>query len=153
MNKSDLVDALADSAGMTKADASRALDSLFGSQGVIAKALGPSSVCKSLALARLKRSIARLAWAGTLALAPRFTSVRRRLPDSAPVRASRTPSSSDTGWVVPIGEIEGSDRGHALGRGLFLCTPYVLPSYVLPSRLRGPRGVLLSRDLAPLPRS
>ncbi len=39
MNKSDLVDALADSAGMTKADASRALDSLFGSRGVIAKAL------------------------------------------------------------------------------------------------------------------
>jgi DNA-binding protein HU-beta len=39
MNKSDLVDALADSAGMTKADASRALDALFGSRGVIARAL------------------------------------------------------------------------------------------------------------------
>ena len=39
MNKSDLVDALADSAGMTKADASRALDALFGSGGVIARAL------------------------------------------------------------------------------------------------------------------
>jgi len=39
MNKSDLVDALADSADMTKADASRALDALFGSQGVIACAL------------------------------------------------------------------------------------------------------------------
>ena len=39
MNKSDLVDALADSAGMTKADASRALDALFGSGGVIAQAL------------------------------------------------------------------------------------------------------------------
>jgi len=39
MNKSDLADALADSARMSKADASRALDSLFGSKGVIAKAL------------------------------------------------------------------------------------------------------------------
>ena len=39
MNKSDLVNALADSAGMTKADASRALDALFGSGGVIASAL------------------------------------------------------------------------------------------------------------------
>ena len=39
MNKTDLVDALADSAGMTKADASRALDALFGSGGVIARAL------------------------------------------------------------------------------------------------------------------
>ena len=39
MNKSELVGALADSAGMTKADASRALDSLFGSGGVIARAL------------------------------------------------------------------------------------------------------------------
>ena len=39
MNKSDLGDALADSAGMTKADASRALDALFGSGGVIARAL------------------------------------------------------------------------------------------------------------------
>jgi DNA-binding protein HU-beta len=39
MNKSDLVDALADSADMTKADASRALDALFGSRGVIARAL------------------------------------------------------------------------------------------------------------------
>jgi DNA-binding protein HU-beta len=39
MNKSDLVDALADSAGMTKADASRALDALFGTSGVIASAL------------------------------------------------------------------------------------------------------------------
>ena len=39
MNKSDLVDALADKAGMTKADSSRALDALFGSGGVIARAL------------------------------------------------------------------------------------------------------------------
>lgn len=39
MNKSDLVDALADSAGMTKADASRAMDALFGSNGIIARAL------------------------------------------------------------------------------------------------------------------
>ncbi len=40
MNKSDLVDALADSAGMTKADASRAVDALFGAaDGVIAGAL------------------------------------------------------------------------------------------------------------------
>ena len=39
MNKSDLVDALADSAGMTKVDASRALDALFGADGVIATAL------------------------------------------------------------------------------------------------------------------
>ena len=39
MNKSDLVDALADSAGMIKADASRALEALFGSEGVIARAL------------------------------------------------------------------------------------------------------------------
>ena len=39
MNKSDLVAALADSAGMTKADASRSLDSLFGSGGIIATAL------------------------------------------------------------------------------------------------------------------
>ena len=39
MNKSDLVDALAESAGMIKADASRALEALFGSGGVIARAL------------------------------------------------------------------------------------------------------------------
>ena len=39
MNKSDLVDALADSADMTKAEASRALDALFGTDGVIASAL------------------------------------------------------------------------------------------------------------------
>jgi DNA-binding protein HU-beta len=40
MNKSDLVDALADSAGMTKADAARAVDALFGTDGgIIAKAL------------------------------------------------------------------------------------------------------------------
>ena len=40
MNKSDLVDALASSTGMTKADASRALDALFGpSKGIIAKTL------------------------------------------------------------------------------------------------------------------
>jgi DNA-binding protein HU-beta len=39
MNKSDLVDALADRAGMTKADASRAMDALFGGNGIIAGAL------------------------------------------------------------------------------------------------------------------
>jgi len=40
MNKSDLVDALAREAGMTKADASRAVDALFApSGGVISKAL------------------------------------------------------------------------------------------------------------------
>lgn len=39
MNKSDLVDALASRTGMTKADASRAVDGLFGTSGVIARAL------------------------------------------------------------------------------------------------------------------
>ena len=40
MNKSDLVDALASSAGMTKADAARAIDALFApSGGVISRAL------------------------------------------------------------------------------------------------------------------
>ncbi len=39
MNKSDLVAALADRAGMTKADASRAMDALFGGRGIIAGAL------------------------------------------------------------------------------------------------------------------
>jgi len=39
MNKSDLVDALADAADMTKADASRAISALFDSDGVIAKQL------------------------------------------------------------------------------------------------------------------
>lgn len=40
MNKSDLVDALADETGMTKADATRAMDALFStSDGIIAKAL------------------------------------------------------------------------------------------------------------------
>ncbi|MGD2047472.1 MAG: HU family DNA-binding protein [Gemmatimonadota bacterium] len=40
MNKSDLVDALASSADMTKADASRAIDALFApAGGVIASAL------------------------------------------------------------------------------------------------------------------
>ena len=40
MNKSDLVDALADRTGMTKADASRAVDALFSPDGgVIAHAL------------------------------------------------------------------------------------------------------------------
>ena len=35
MNKSDLVDALADSTGMTKADAARAIDALFSTSGGI----------------------------------------------------------------------------------------------------------------------
>ena len=40
MNKSDLVDALASAAGMTKADASRAVDAMFSpSDGIIAGAL------------------------------------------------------------------------------------------------------------------
>ena len=40
MNKSDLVDALADATGMTKADAGRAVDALFApSGGIIANAL------------------------------------------------------------------------------------------------------------------
>ena len=40
MNKSDLVDALASGAGMTKADASRAVDALFSPDGgIIASAL------------------------------------------------------------------------------------------------------------------
>ncbi|MEZ4417126.1 MAG: HU family DNA-binding protein [Gemmatimonadota bacterium] len=39
MNKSDLVDALADRTGMTKADAGRAIEAVFGTDGVIAKAL------------------------------------------------------------------------------------------------------------------
>ncbi|MBW3534444.1 MAG: HU family DNA-binding protein [Gemmatimonadetes bacterium] len=40
MNKSDLVDALADRTGMTKADASRAVDALFDtSEGVIVRTL------------------------------------------------------------------------------------------------------------------
>ncbi len=39
MNKSDLVDALADATGMTKADASRAVDAMFGTGGIIARAL------------------------------------------------------------------------------------------------------------------
>ena len=38
MNKSDLVDALADATGMTKADAGRAIDALFSPDGgIIAK--------------------------------------------------------------------------------------------------------------------
>lgn len=40
MNKSELVDALADQTGMTKADAARAIDALFGTDdGVIASAM------------------------------------------------------------------------------------------------------------------
>ena len=40
MNKSELVDALASSTGMTKADAARAIDALFSpDQGVISKQL------------------------------------------------------------------------------------------------------------------
>ena len=40
MNKSDLVDALAEATGMTKADAARAVDAMFSPDGgVIAKAL------------------------------------------------------------------------------------------------------------------
>ena len=39
MNKSDLVDALANATGMTKADAGRAVDALFSTDGVIAGAL------------------------------------------------------------------------------------------------------------------
>ena len=40
MNKSDLVDALASGAGMSKADASRAVDALFSPDGgIIASAL------------------------------------------------------------------------------------------------------------------
>jgi DNA-binding protein HU-beta len=40
MNKSDLVDALASSTGMTKADAARAVDALFSPDGgIIARAL------------------------------------------------------------------------------------------------------------------
>ena len=39
MNKSDLVHALANQAGMTKADDARALEAMFGSGGIIASAL------------------------------------------------------------------------------------------------------------------
>jgi DNA-binding protein HU-beta len=40
MNKSDLVDSLADKTGITKADASRAVDALFSTdEGIIARAL------------------------------------------------------------------------------------------------------------------
>ncbi|MEX2528868.1 MAG: HU family DNA-binding protein [Gemmatimonadota bacterium] len=40
MNKSELVDALAESTGLTKADAGRAIDALFSTNGgIIAKAL------------------------------------------------------------------------------------------------------------------
>ena len=40
MNKSDLVDALANQTGMTKADASRAIDAIFApDKGIIAKSL------------------------------------------------------------------------------------------------------------------
>jgi DNA-binding protein HU-beta len=40
MNKSDLVDALANNTGMTKADAARAVDALFApDKGIIAKSL------------------------------------------------------------------------------------------------------------------
>ncbi len=40
MNKSELVDALADNTGMTKADAGRAVDALFSPDGgIVAKAL------------------------------------------------------------------------------------------------------------------
>ncbi|MDP2956931.1 MAG: HU family DNA-binding protein [Longimicrobiales bacterium] len=40
MNKSELVDALAESTGMTKADAGRAIDALFSPEGgIVAKAL------------------------------------------------------------------------------------------------------------------
>ncbi|MEX0935398.1 MAG: HU family DNA-binding protein [Gemmatimonadota bacterium] len=40
MNKSELVDALADATGMTKADAGRAIDALFSTDdGIIAKSL------------------------------------------------------------------------------------------------------------------
>ncbi len=40
MNKSDLVDALSSSTGMTKADSARAIDALFGTDtGIIARAL------------------------------------------------------------------------------------------------------------------
>ena len=39
MNKSGLVDALATRSGLTKADSARAIDALFGSSGVIARAL------------------------------------------------------------------------------------------------------------------
>ncbi len=39
MNKSELVDALAAGSGLTKADSARCIDTLFGSSGVIARAL------------------------------------------------------------------------------------------------------------------
>ena len=40
MNKSDLVDSLADKTGITKADASRAVDALFSTEdGIISRAL------------------------------------------------------------------------------------------------------------------
>ena len=42
MNKSDLVDALADATGMTKADATRAVDAMFApSGGILADAMEP----------------------------------------------------------------------------------------------------------------
>lgn len=39
MNKTDMQDALASAAGLSKADATRAIDALFGSSGVIASEL------------------------------------------------------------------------------------------------------------------
>jgi DNA-binding protein HU-beta len=39
MNKSEMVDALAEQAGMTKADAGRAIDAIFGTGGIIVQGL------------------------------------------------------------------------------------------------------------------
>lgn len=39
MNKSELVDALSDQTGMTKADAGKAIDALFGTDGIIAQSM------------------------------------------------------------------------------------------------------------------
>lgn len=39
MNKTDMQDALASAAGLSKADATRAIEALFGSSGIIAKEL------------------------------------------------------------------------------------------------------------------
>ena len=87
MNKSDLVDALASASGMTKADASRAVDAMFSLvTGLLPVLCVVVIAFRLLASARSRSSTARLVWVATLAQGSRFRSPRATVLRSRPVR-------------------------------------------------------------------
>ena len=87
MNKSDLVDALASASGMTKADASRAVDAMFSpSDGIIAGALRGGHRVQITGFGTFEVKHRKAVWVATLAQGSRFISPRATVLRSRLVR-------------------------------------------------------------------